>query len=115
MTVHHESGPNGYAGAEHTLEKSTRPSESKATDSMPAQRDSIPTHPLGVLPLGNQYFSDKPKARAFAGKFQLFPDEMLAVVLEYLDHHSLRKLGYTCRFLHAFCFSNDLWKACFLE
>lgn len=73
------------------------------------------THPLGLLPLGNQFLSEAPKARSFAGTFQFLPDEMLSVILECLDHESLRTLGYTCKFLFAFCHANELWKSCFLE
>lgn len=73
------------------------------------------THPLGVLPLGNQYLSDAPKARLFSGTLQLLPDEMLSVLLEYLDAHALRRLGYTCKFLFAFSYATDFWKASFLE
>ena len=65
--------------------------------------ESIPTHPLGLKPLGNQYFASGPIARKSLGNFGLLPDEMILHFLEYLDAHSLDVLGVTCRFLYAFC------------
>lgn len=76
---------------------------------------SVPPHPLGIKPLGNKYLASGPNARECAGTFQVLPDEILAVFLEYLDQTSLRRLGYTCKFLFAFCSSDDLWKTIFLE
>jgi hypothetical protein len=75
---------------------------------------SIPPHPLGVKPSGNQYTATS-NARHRVGRFQLLPDEILAISLEYLDSQELRLLGYTCKFLHAFCRSEDLWKTLFIE
>src|SRR5271167_1911444 len=62
---------------------------------------SIPLHPLGVKPSGNQYTATS-NARHVIGYFQIFPDEVLAIFLEYLDSYQLRILGSTCKFLHAF-------------
>lgn len=75
----------------------------------------IPVHPLGVKPLGNQYLSSTANARRGLGKLQALPDEVLSQLLEYFDQQSVRKLGYTCKFLFAFCHSDDFWKALFLE
>ncbi|KYK58241.1 uncharacterized protein DCS_05254 [Drechmeria coniospora] len=77
--------------------------------------DSIPLHPHGVKPLGNCYLSHGPNARASSGTWALLPDEMLAVVLEHLDQMDLMKLGSTCKFFHAFCRWDDLWKPLFLQ
>lgn len=77
--------------------------------------ESIPTHPLGVKPLGNQYLLDRPNARKHIGVFTTLPDEALMILLEYLDQSNLRNLGYTSKFLYAFCQSDELWKALFLE
>lgn len=76
---------------------------------------SIPCHPLGIKPLGNQYFSTTVSARKHIGALQLLPDETLMLLLEHLDPRSLRRLGYTSRFLHAFCTSDELWKPLLLE
>jgi hypothetical protein len=43
------------------------------------------------------------------------PDEVVATVLEYLDAPQLDLLGSCCKFLYAFCRSEDLWKALFIE
>lgn len=75
----------------------------------------IPSHPLGVKPLGNQYLSSAVNARGSIGRLQVLPDEVLAQLFEYFGQQSLRKLGYTCRFLFAFCHADDLWKTLFLE
>jgi len=81
-----------------------------------ASRESpVPPHPLGVKPLGNQYFAHGPRARESLGSLQALPDEMLMAFLEYLDGGALRVLGYSCKFLFAFCVSEELWKAEFLE
>ncbi|KAK8049066.1 hypothetical protein PG994_010796 [Apiospora phragmitis] len=77
--------------------------------------ESIPVHPLGVKPMGNQYFATGPSARASLGFLGCLPDEMILQVLELLDTESLKILGATCRFLYAFCHLDDLWKPIFLE
>jgi hypothetical protein len=75
---------------------------------------SIPQHPLGVKPSGNQYTASS-NARHAVGFFQILPDEILTTVLEYLDAVQLELLGSCCKFLYAFCRSEDLWKILFIE
>ncbi|KAI2467736.1 Clavaminate synthase-like protein [Annulohypoxylon bovei var. microspora] len=77
--------------------------------------DSIPVHPMGVKPLGNQYFVSGPTARQSLGPLGRLPDEMILQILEYLDTSSLENIGLTCRFLYAFCQLDELWKILFLE
>ncbi|KAI1490688.1 F-box domain-containing protein [Biscogniauxia mediterranea] len=77
--------------------------------------DSIPVHPHGVKPLGNQYFASGSTAREYLGPMARLPDEMILHMLEYLDTDSLRDIGFTCRFLYAFSQLDDLWKTLFLE
>ncbi|KAF2968163.1 hypothetical protein GQX73_g5458 [Xylaria multiplex] len=77
--------------------------------------DSIPIHPMGIKPLGNQYFANAPNARQYTGIVGQLPDEMILHLLEYLDVTSLRNFASTCRFLHAFGQLDELWKALFLE
>lgn len=79
------------------------------------QNDSIPSHPLGVKPKGNQYLFGGVSARKFAGIWGPFPDEILMVILEYFEKSSLLQLAHTCKFLYAFCHSEELWKALFLQ
>lgn len=77
--------------------------------------NSIPPHPLGVKPSGNQY-SALVISKNFIGlSFKVWPDEILALFLEYLEPSELRLLGSTCKFLHAFCRADDLWKSLFIE
>jgi hypothetical protein len=80
-----------------------------------AGSDSIPSHPLGVKPLGNLYLHDGPNARTAIGLWNACPDEILMIILEHFDTASLRKFGSTCRFLFAFCYSEELWKTLFLQ
>jgi hypothetical protein len=75
---------------------------------------AIPQHPLGVRPSGNSYTATS-NAKNLAGIFQLFPDEIVAIFLEYLNATHLRLLGSTCKYLYAFCRSDDLWKTLFIE
>ena len=77
--------------------------------------DSIPSHPLGVKPLGNRFFSSGRNAREHTGTLGQLPDEMLLHFLDYVDASSMKALGYSCRFLFAFCYLDDLWKSHFLE
>jgi hypothetical protein len=77
--------------------------------------ESIPVHPLGVKPLGNQYFAPGPSARQALGHIGILPDEMILQLLEYLQEESLTILGSTCRFLYAFCQLDELWKSLFIE
>ncbi|KAI0383807.1 Clavaminate synthase-like protein [Hypomontagnella monticulosa] len=77
--------------------------------------DSIPVHPMGVKPLGNRYLASGPTARQCLGSLGHLPDEMILQILESLDMWSLKDLGFTCRFLYAFCYLDELWKALFLE
>lgn len=91
---------------------------SKSVDSLALEVEeaplSVPLHPLGIKPLGNQYTATS-NARHVIGSFQILPDEILVVTLEYLDSYELRLVGLTCKFLYAFCRSEDLWKALFIE
>ncbi|CAH0026701.1 unnamed protein product [Clonostachys rhizophaga] len=89
--------------------------ESRIIVSDDSQPGAIPSHPLGVKPLGNQYFFQGPSARKCIGKWLPLPDEILMVVLEYFDQSSLTQLGATCKFFFAFCHSEELWKALFLQ
>lgn len=80
-----------------------------------SQPDSIPTHPLGVKPLGNQYLFQGVNARRSTGIWDTLPDEILMVIFEYFDVQGLFALGHTCKFLYAFCHSEELWKTLFLQ
>lgn len=75
---------------------------------------SIPPHTLGAKPLGNKYTATS-DAKDSIGYFQIFPDEVLALFLEYLEAPQLLVLGSTCKFMYAFCRSDDIWKALFIE
>lgn len=75
----------------------------------------IPSHPLGVKPLGNQYLSSAPSARRAIGALGSVPDEVLMILLEHLDGATLTRLGACCRFLYAFCRADELWRTLSLQ
>lgn len=77
--------------------------------------DVLPSHPLGVRPEGNAYTDRSQGVRQKAGRFSLLPDELLMHFLEYLNDHSLLALGSTCKALYAFSYSNELWRALFIQ
>lgn len=101
----------GYQAIEAHSSGAAAGVESLTMEELP---QAIPQHPLGVRPSGNQ-FTATSISRNWIGSFRAFPDEILAVFLEYLDSHRLRLLGSTCKFLYAFCRSDDLWKTLFIE
>lgn len=105
------------SGDDHSSSNAVHePSESTAGGgNVIAHSDSIPSHPLGVKPLGNQYLSDGPNARASTGFWACLPDEVMMTVMEALEKLSLMSLGSACKFLYAFCHSEELWKALFLQ
>lgn len=76
---------------------------------------AIPTHPLGIKPLGNQYLASGPTARQSLGSLAILPDELILHLAEYFDANSLMGLASTCRFLFGFGQLDDLWKSLFLE
>jgi hypothetical protein len=98
--------PNGGSAVMESVD-----SEPLAAEESPF---SIPLHPLGLKPSGNQYTATS-NGRHRVGRFQILPDEILAIFLECLDSQGLRLLGSTCKFLYAFCRTEDLWKALFVE
>jgi len=77
--------------------------------------DTIPLHPLGLKPSGNQYTASVNSKRSVGPIFAIFPDEILSIFLEYLDVPGLLTLGSSCKFLYAFSRSDDLWKTLFIE
>jgi len=77
--------------------------------------DTVPPHPLGLKPSGNQYTATHNSKRCVGPAFNILPDEVLAILLEYLGPKDLLALGSCCKFMYAFCRSEDLWKALFIE
>ncbi|KMU76600.1 hypothetical protein CISG_05743 [Coccidioides immitis RMSCC 3703] len=76
--------------------------------------ETIPSHPLGVKPSGNGLTASY-NLRSSIGYFGILPDELISLLLESLDVKALRSLGATCKALHAFTRSEELWKAIFIE
>lgn len=84
------------------------------TQEVDAPETAIPIHPLGIKPSGNAYMAFS-NARDTVGPFQILPDEIIAILLEYFQPSLLLKLGATCKFFYAFSRSEELWKALFIE
>jgi hypothetical protein len=75
---------------------------------------TIRPHPQGVKPIGNQYVAAR-NARDGIGTFRILPDEVIVILLEYVDSASLRLLGSTCQAFYAFCRFDDIWKTLFVR
>ena len=71
-------------------------------------------HPLGVRPSGNALTSTT-NAKSSGGLFARLPDELLVYFLETLQVPHLLRLGSTCRALHAFTRSEEVWRTLFIE
>ena len=100
---------------------SSRPIKKARLDqeSEPANEDSSEAtiswrHPLGVRPSGNAYLSTV-NLKTSCGSFVALPDEIISQFLDYLDAATLLRLGATCKAMHAFTRSEELWKAFFTE
>jgi hypothetical protein len=76
-------------------------------------KEAIPSHPLGVKPSGNALLATWSLRNAI-GTFQHLPDELILILLEYLDGQSLLSFGRTCKAFYAFTRAEELWKALFV-
>jgi hypothetical protein len=94
--------------------KKQRLASTNQNTSKPEESATIPRHPLGIRPSGNA-FTATVNLKASLGSFARLPDELLAQLLDFLDARQLLRLGATCRALHAFTRSEELWKALFIE
>jgi len=99
----------------------TRPLKKQRTESFvnddpsdPQLSAAVRRHPLGVRPSGNAFTSEV-NLKTSCGSYALLPDEVLALSLEYLEAADLLRLGGTCRALHAFTRSEELWRSLFVE
>lgn len=70
---------------------------------------TIPSHPLGIKPLGNAYTAPK-NIRSIIGSFSPLLDDTIVQILELLDASSLKDIGTTCKFFFAFSRLEELWK-----
>ena len=70
-------------------------------------------HPLGVRPSGNALTAGI-NLKVASGLFTILPDELLMQLLESFEARDLLYLGGTCRALHAFTRSEELWRALFV-
>lgn len=75
----------------------------------------VQAHPLGIGPSGNALTASPAHARKSIGLFSILPDEVISILLEWLDASALLKLGTTCRALFAFTSIDDLWKVLLLR
>ncbi|GJQ15868.1 hypothetical protein GpartN1_g7659.t1 [Galdieria partita] len=76
----------------------------------------IPSHPLGIKPLGNLWTRTNDSVLSVTtretslGLFSIFNDECLLDVLSYLDGCSAAMLSCCSQYLYAFCSYNELWR-----
>ena len=75
---------------------------------------AVPSHPLGIRPLGNVYASAL-NLKSSMGWLSILSDEALVQILEYLDATSIISLGNTCKALYAFSRFDELWKTLCVE
>jgi Cupin-like domain/F-box domain len=75
----------------------------------------IQAHPLGIRPSGNALTASSGHARDNIGTFDSLTDEVIMIVLEWLQDIDLLRLGSTCRAFFAFTSTDDLWKTLFLR
>jgi hypothetical protein len=92
----------------------TLPSYPPAQEDHDDHKEAIPSHPLGVKPSGNALLATW-SLRDTIGSFKLLPDELILILLEGLDGHSLLRLGRTCKAFYAFTRAEEIWKALFVE
>ncbi|KAK3675654.1 hypothetical protein LTR78_004295 [Recurvomyces mirabilis] len=97
------------AKRQKVVESSTPQHASDSTDGSLVRK-----HPLGVRPSGNALTSSENQKRA-CGYLSSLPDELLMQLLESLFAVDLLRVGSTCRALHAFTRSEELWRALFVE
>lgn len=83
-------------------------------DSALEEGSIVRRHPLGVRPAGNALTSSA-DCKQSAGSFAILLDELLMQFLESLQVPHLLKLGATCKALHAFTRSEELWRTLFTE
>ena len=74
--------------------------------------DAIPGHPLGVKPSGNALLAAE-NLRDAIGTFKILPDDLVLILLEFLDGPGLLRIGRTCKAFYAFTRAEELWKALF--
>lgn len=75
----------------------------------------IRAHPLGIRPSGNALTASSGDAHDNIGRFGALPDEVILILLEWLEDVELLSLGKTCRAFFAFTTSDDLWKTLMLQ
>lgn len=107
---------NPSSSSNGTIDKGSRPRkklklQAVKGDGSPA---TILPHPLGVKPAGNAYTAST-NSKAKAGLFAKLPDELLMHFLECLKAQELRSLSQCCKFICAFCYADELWRALFIE
>lgn len=90
------------------------PSNLPLTNEDSSNDDAIPCHPLGVKPSGNGLLASK-SLRDAIGTFQRLPDDLILILLEFLDGASLLSIGRTCKAFYAFTRAEELWKALFVR
>lgn len=83
--------------------------ETHANEFIDVREDSLRKHPLGIKPSGNALTANGDLSLSI-GSFRRIPDELLLLVLEYLDKDSLFALSHACKALFAFATYDQIWR-----
>ena len=111
ITVGNTASMGSISVASPLLEGST--SLQNNGDVLKETSSAIRPHPLGVRPSGNA-LTVSHNLRDSSGTFNVLPDEVLMLLLDWLDPPSLLALGATCRALYAFTSNDELWRTLFI-
>lgn len=95
-----------------SLESHEASGEPVVQDQEELSQDVIPGHPMGVKPSGNALLAVE-NLRDAIGTFKILPDELILILLEFLDGPSLLRIGRSCKAFYAFTRAEDLWKGLF--
>ncbi|KAI9140090.1 hypothetical protein BKA69DRAFT_1029868 [Paraphysoderma sedebokerense] len=100
---------------------SSKRSKSSSSSNPQIPVASVPSHPLGIKPLGNFYFDSdspdfKPTRTDGLGRFSALSDEfLLGFIVEYLNYKDLCKLSCVSKAWVAFGKYEEIWKGWVLE
>lgn len=87
-------------------------SNNSLQDQEDLSHDAIPGHPMGVKPSGNALLAVE-NLRDAIGTFGILPDDLILILLEFLDGSSLLRIGRSCKAFYAFTRAEELWKGLF--
>lgn len=75
-------------------------------------------HPLNVKPSGNRYISTHIDGLSKAeqmGHLSSYSDDLIMMLLGYLDKDTLKNISHTSRIMYAYAYDEDLWKRLYMN